>query len=92
MSESTSYWEKVPLWNNDSPDSSFDITSDQISGRIPVTRLERWRDFTELFLVPTLPRGNAYLTHSNQRFPRMSKANRAKQGQCNTAIWGMANG
>ena len=48
MSESTSYWEKIPLWNNDKPEASFEITSDQISGRIPVTRLEHWRDFTPL--------------------------------------------
>ncbi|MCG7936725.1 MAG: FRG domain-containing protein [Candidatus Thiodiazotropha taylori] len=52
MSDSTSYWEKIPLWNNDSPEASFDITADQISGRIPVTRLEHWRDFSALLESP----------------------------------------
>lgn len=52
MSESASYWEKIPLWNNDAPGSSFDITADQISGRIPVTRTEHWRDFSALLESP----------------------------------------
>lgn len=43
-----SYWEKIPLWNNDHPEQSFDITADDFSGRIPVTRLEHWRDFSML--------------------------------------------
>jgi len=48
MIHSHDYWKKIPLWNNDNPEESFEITSDQISGRIPVTRLEHWRDFTPL--------------------------------------------
>ncbi len=40
-------FEKVPLWNGDAS-SSFDILSDEVNGRIPVTRLESWQDFTEL--------------------------------------------
>ncbi len=40
MTVSTSYWEKIPLWNSKKPEQSFDITSDAFSGRIPVTRLE----------------------------------------------------
>lgn len=58
MSDSTSYWEKIPLWNNDSPESSFDITADQISGRIPVTRLEHWRDFSALLESPFFNRSD----------------------------------
>ncbi|MCW4211440.1 MAG: FRG domain-containing protein [Candidatus Thiodiazotropha lotti] len=42
----------MPLWNDDSPEKSFDITADQISGRIPVTRLEHWRDFSVLLESP----------------------------------------
>lgn len=45
---SISYWDKIPLWNSDNPTQSFDITSDAFSGRIPVTRLEHWRDFSSL--------------------------------------------
>jgi hypothetical protein len=39
-------FEKIPLWSNDKP--AFDILADDINGRIPVTRLEHWRDFTIL--------------------------------------------
>lgn len=42
------YWEKIPKWNNTNPQKSFDITADDFSGRIPVTRLEHWRDFSSL--------------------------------------------
>jgi FRG domain/Type I restriction enzyme HindI endonuclease subunit-like, C-terminal len=48
MTTSTSYWEKIPLWNSENPSQSFEITADNISGRIPVTRLEHWRDFSSL--------------------------------------------
>lgn len=39
-------FDKIPLWLNASP--TFDVLSDEVNGRIPVTRLERWQDFTEL--------------------------------------------
>ncbi|MEH6688018.1 MAG: FRG domain-containing protein [Halopseudomonas sabulinigri] len=38
-------WNKVPFWDSGSPESSFDILADDISGRIPITRLESWQDF-----------------------------------------------
>ena len=41
-----SYFEKIPLWGGFS--ESFDVLADDISGRVPVTRLERWQDFSEL--------------------------------------------
>lgn len=40
------YWDKIPLWNSDSP--RFEVTADSISGRIPVARLDRWQDFPDL--------------------------------------------
>ena len=52
------YWQKVPKWNSDDPSRSFDIMSDEFSGRIPVTRLEHWRDFTSL-LESSFFNGNA---------------------------------
>lgn len=52
MTASISYWEKIPLWCSDNPAQSFDITSDAFSGRIPVTRLEHWRDFSALLESP----------------------------------------
>lgn len=45
----TSYWDKIPQWDDNSPETSFDILSDRISGRIPVTRIENWRDFEKVF-------------------------------------------
>ncbi len=42
------YWEKIPIWNSDNPEKSFEITSDVISGRIPVTRIEHWHQYSEL--------------------------------------------
>lgn len=39
-------FEKIPLWTNDKP--AFEILADEINGRIPTTRLEHWRDFSEL--------------------------------------------
>ncbi|TAK64730.1 FRG domain-containing protein [Methylobacter sp.] len=47
-----SYWQKIPLWNSTSPESSFDITADEFSGRIPVTRIEHWRDYADLLESP----------------------------------------
>lgn len=41
-----SYFEKIPLWDGTS--NAFDILADDINGRIPVTRLENWQDFTNL--------------------------------------------
>lgn len=40
------YFEKIPVWSDNG--KRFEIMADAISGRIPVTRIESWRDFTEL--------------------------------------------
>jgi hypothetical protein len=40
------YFEKIPLWSNNKP--AFEVLADDINGRIPVTRLEHWREFSEL--------------------------------------------
>ncbi|HJU98992.1 MAG TPA: FRG domain-containing protein [Burkholderiaceae bacterium] len=41
-------FEKIPLWNKDGTAKRFEVMTDKFSGRIPVTRLESWREFTEL--------------------------------------------
>lgn len=46
--QSSDYFEKIPLWNADGSTKRFDVMADELSGRIPVTRLESWRDFTNL--------------------------------------------
>lgn len=48
MSEITEYWDKIPCWNPENNKGSFDVLSDEFSGRIPVTRLEHWSDYTKL--------------------------------------------
>lgn len=44
----TTYFEKIPLWSTSSVTTRFEIMADEISGRIPVTRLESWRNFADL--------------------------------------------
>jgi hypothetical protein len=41
-------FDKIPLWNNDGGTKRFEVTADKFSDRIPVTRLNSWRDFAEL--------------------------------------------
>ncbi len=45
---SSDYFARVPLWTSDVKTKRFEVMADELSGRIPVTRLERWRDITEL--------------------------------------------
>ncbi|MBN2007813.1 FRG domain-containing protein [candidate division KSB1 bacterium] len=40
------YFKGIPTWSND--DQRFVIMTDEWSGRIPVTKLEHWREFTNL--------------------------------------------
>ncbi len=46
--QSNEYFEKIPRWSVDPTAKRFEIMADELSGRIPVTRLESWRDFTHL--------------------------------------------
>ncbi len=39
-------WDRIPVWNKDSLKDSFILMNDQINGRIPVTKLEHWDQFT----------------------------------------------
>lgn len=48
VSQSSDYFERIPLWNADGNSKRFEVMADELSGRIPVTRLESWRDFTNL--------------------------------------------
>ncbi len=41
-------FEKIPLWATGGSGNRFEIMADAINGRIPVTRLESWREFTDL--------------------------------------------
>jgi hypothetical protein len=48
LAEPSDYFSKVPIWSADSETKRFEVMADELSGRIPVTRLESWRDFTQL--------------------------------------------
>ena len=40
------YFSNIPVWNADSP--KFDILNDEISGRIPVAKIEHWKDIINI--------------------------------------------
>lgn len=44
--QSTDYFERIPVWRDSQ--KCFEVMADERSGRIPVTRLESWRDYAEL--------------------------------------------
>jgi len=46
--QSGDYFEKIPLWSTNKTSKRFEVMADELSGRIPVTRLESWRDFNNL--------------------------------------------
>lgn len=46
--QSSDYFDKIPLWNAEGGIKRFEVMADEFSGRIPVTRLESWRAFTDL--------------------------------------------
>lgn len=45
---SDNYWDKIPEWDSSAPEKSFIITADEFSGRIPVTKIEDWHEFTNV--------------------------------------------
>ncbi len=62
-------WEKVPTWNSANPAASFDILADDISGRIPVTRLESWQDFVGMLESPFFnPQETELVFRGHRRF------------------------
>src|SRR5690606_8421030 len=63
--QSTDYFEKIPVWNDDQ--KCFEVMADNRSGRIPVTRLESWRDYTKLLESPFFNRLGIQLIFRGQR-------------------------
>ena len=58
-------FERVPLWSKDSP--RFEILVDSSSGRIPVTRVESWKDFSSLLESEFFNPANTQLVYRGQR-------------------------
>jgi len=92
---SSDYFEKIPLWHSDRTAKCFEIMADELSGRIPVTRLESWRDFTDLLESDFFNRHGVQLVLRGHRrydwslMPTLgrltcSRKTRAEEGQC---IW-----
>lgn len=65
--QTTDYFDDVPLWTLDASKGRFEVMVDEISGRIPVTRLERWQDFTALLEDPFFNRPNVQFVYRGHR-------------------------
>ncbi|HAV2137721.1 TPA: FRG domain-containing protein [Serratia marcescens] len=63
--QSIDYFDKIPIWG--SGEKCFEIMADERSGRIPVTRLESWRDYTELLESPFFNNPGIQLIFRGQR-------------------------
>lgn len=61
----TNYFDNIPTWNNGNVD--FSILSDEISGRIPVLKVEDWKTFIELINQPFFKEGGSELIYRGQR-------------------------
>ncbi len=60
-------WEKVPAWDKANPKKSFETLQDDIDGRIPVKRLDDWRQFSELLESPFFNRPGVQLVFRGHR-------------------------
>ncbi|MDP4271047.1 MAG: FRG domain-containing protein, partial [Bacteroidota bacterium] len=62
----SAYWSNIPDWANDG--KCFDFVPDTNSERIPVTKLESWRDFSELLESEFFNRkGSQYIFRGHRR-------------------------
>ncbi|MCH8539459.1 MAG: FRG domain-containing protein [Opitutales bacterium] len=67
--QSTDYFEQIPIWTNDASTKRFEVLSDKISGRIPVTRVEHWQNFASLLDDPFFnPQGVHLVYRGHRRF------------------------
>ncbi|HIE5057138.1 TPA: FRG domain-containing protein [Stenotrophomonas maltophilia] len=63
--QSAGYFERIQIWK--SGEKCFEVMADERSGRIPVTRLESWRDFAGLLESPFFNRPAIQLIFRGQR-------------------------
>ncbi|MDO9831600.1 FRG domain-containing protein [Glaesserella parasuis] len=61
----TNYFDDIPTWNNGNVD--FSILSDEISGRIPVLKVDNWKTFIDLINQPFFKEGGSELIYRGQR-------------------------
>ena len=48
MTDLSEYWEKIPVWSENEDENNFIFFDEFTKERIPVTRIENWRDFFKL--------------------------------------------
>lgn len=65
VEQGADYFGKIPVWRDDQ--RCFEVMADECSGRIPVTRLESWRDYTELLESSFFNRPGVQLIFRGQR-------------------------
>ena len=65
--QSTDYFEQIPVWSSDASQKRFEVLSDKVSGRIPVTRVERWQDFASLLEDPFFNPAGVHLVYRGHR-------------------------
>ncbi|MEZ5387557.1 MAG: FRG domain-containing protein [Prosthecobacter sp.] len=58
-------WERIPLWK--AAGKRFELVADELNGRIPVTRLESWKDFAGLLNDPFFTRQGVELVYRGHR-------------------------
>lgn len=58
---------RVPYWNKDGQTKRFEVMNDKFSGRIPVTRLDSWRDFANLLECPFFNRPDTHFVFRGHR-------------------------
>ncbi|WP_313446553.1 FRG domain-containing protein [Stenotrophomonas indicatrix] len=63
--QSTDYFERIPVWRDGQ--KCFEVMADERSGRIPVTRLESWRDYADLLESSFFNRPAVQLIFRGQR-------------------------
>ncbi|WP_167616978.1 FRG domain-containing protein [Maribellus sediminis] len=67
MNEKEDYFSKVPVWNSGSP--KFEILSDPISGRIPVVKIEHWKDIIDILESDFFNQSNSqWIYRGHRRF------------------------
>lgn len=69
QSSHSEHFNKVPLWTADVSSKRFEVLADDVSGRIPVTKLESWKNFTDLLDDPFFNRsGIQYVYRGHRRY------------------------
>lgn len=61
------YYDFIPTWSDNPADNRFKVMGDEVSGRIPVTKIEHWRQIAELLESSFLNRPGVQLIFRGHR-------------------------